>query len=148
MEIIGYFSDSRQEHWLEEIKRCDWRAAALLASLLEEDKFFETLGKGELYLLTDGDRLAAFATLAQRDCIEDDTLTPWVGFVYTYPQYRGHRFSGRLIEHCADAAREHGCDKLWICTDHVGLYEKYGFVYKENRIDCYGDDSRIYCMEL
>jgi len=28
------------------------------------------------------------------------------------------------------------------------LYEKYGFIYMENRIDVWGEDSRIYYKDL
>ena len=35
-----------------------------------------------------------------------------------------------------------------LATDHIGFYEKYGFVYKENRPDTGGEDSRIYYKQL
>ena len=81
--------------------------------------------------------------MTRRDCIVDDNLFPWIGFVYTFPEYRGNRYSELLINNCADIAKKKGFEKLWIATDHDGLYEKYGFVYLENRIDCWGEDSKV-----
>lgn len=144
MEIIDYFKSDRREHWLAEIKKSDWRAAPTLARFIEENSFHDNLGKGTLLLLADGDRLVSFVTFAERDCIDDEKLTPWVGFVYTFPDYRGHRHVGRLIRRCEEIAAENGVSPIYVCTDHVGLYEKYGFSYMESRVDIYGGDSRIY----
>ena len=148
MEIINYFESSDREHWLAEIKKSDWRAAPVLAEFLENGTFSEKLGDGVLLLLTDGDRLVSFLTFAQWDWIDDRSLYPWIGFVYTAPEYRGHRYAGRLIERCEEIAREHNVRQIYINTDHIGLYEKYGFEYKENRVDIYGTDSRIYTKSI
>lgn len=148
MEIINYFESENKQHWLDEIKKSDWRAALFLAELLENGKFFEMLGDGILLLLTDGDKLVSFVTFAQSDCIDDKSMYPWIGFVYTFPEYRGHRYAGRLIEHCEEIARKHSVQNIYICTDHIGLYEKYGYSYLENRVDIYGEDSRIYMKKI
>lgn len=148
MEIINYFESDNREHWLAEIKKSDWRAASTLAEFLESGTFFEKLGDGILLLLTDGDKLVSFVTFARNDCIDDKSLYPWIGFVFTFPEYRGHRYVGRLIERCEDIARKHNVKNIYICTDHIGLYEKYGYSYLENRIDIYGDDSRIYVKKI
>lgn len=144
MEIIDYFKSDKSEHWLAEIKKSDWRGAAFLAKLIEENSFHDTLGAGTLLLLADGDRLVSFMTFTERDCIDDDTLTPWIGFVHTFPEYRGHRCAGKIIRRCEEIAAEKGVQRIYLCTDHIGLYEKYGFSYMENRIDLHGEDSRIY----
>ena len=99
MEIINYFDSNNQEHWKEEIKKSDWVAGAFLYELLSENKFKNLVGEtSKLLLLTDGEKLAAFCTYAERDEIEDPTLTPWVGFVYTFPEYRGGRRMGLLLD--------------------------------------------------
>lgn len=144
MEIIDYFKSDAQGHWLAEIEKSDWRAAETLVRFIKENSFHENLGKGTILLLTDGGRLVSFLTFSERDCIDDNSLFPWIGFVYTFPEYRGHR----LIRRCEELAAEYGIEKIFVCTDHVGLYEKYGFSYMENRIDIYGDDSRIYCKTI
>lgn len=144
MEIIDYFKSDNPEHWLAEIKKGDWGAIPTLARFIEENSFHENLGEGTLLLLTEGDRLLSFVSFAERDCIDDDSLSPWVGFVYTFPEYRGHRHVGKLIRRCEEIAAENGLPTVFVCTDHVGLYEKYGFSYMESRADIYGGVSRIY----
>lgn len=148
MEIINYFDSSDPKHWLAEIKKSDWGAAPVLAEFLEDGMFFEKLGDGVLLLLTDGDRLVSYLTFSYQDCVDDKSLYPWIGFVFTSPEYRGHRYAGRLIERCEELAREHNVKNIYVCTDHTGVYEKYGFHYRENRVDIYGDDSRIYVKSI
>lgn len=144
MEIIDYFKSDAPDYWLAEIGKSDWRAAETLVRFIKENSFHENLGNGTLLLLTDGDKLVSFLTFAEWDCIDDNSLSPWIGFVYTFPEYRGHRHMGKLIRRCEELAAENGVQKIFICTDHIGLYEKYGFSYMENRVDIYGGDSRIY----
>lgn len=148
MKIINYFDCNDRGHWLSEIKKSDWGATPTLVGFLENGTFFEMLGDGVLLLLTDGDKLVSFLTFARNDCIDDMSLYPWIGFVFTFPEYRGHRYAGRLIKRCEETAREHSVKNIYICTDHIGLYEKYGYSYLENRIDIYGEDSRIYIKSI
>ena len=144
MKMIDYFKDERQEHWLSQIAQYEWRAARFLAQLLAEGRFHSTLGQGTLYLLAEEDTLVSFLTLAERDCIDEPAWAPWIGFVHTAPEYRGQRCAGRLIDHAVREAGRHGAKQVYICTDHVGLYEKYGFTYLENRTSIYGEESRVY----
>ena len=147
MQIIDYFHTDDQPHWLATIAENEWRAAKFLAELLAKGDFHCTLGEGTVYLLTEGDDLVSFLTLAERDCV-DVPYGPWIGFVHTAPEYRGHRHVGKLIDHACAVAREQGVQRVYLCTDHVGLYEKYGFTYLENRVSVYGEDSRIYVREV
>ncbi len=147
MEIFDFFSNE-QQIWIDKIRACDWRAAKFLADLLEQNTFHKTLGNGSLFIMVDGEKLVSFCTLTQRDCIKDDDMFPWVGFVFTSPEYRGKRYSGEIINTACKRAFLQGFDKVYLATDHVGLYEKYGFTYMENRIDIYDEESRIYCRQL
>ena len=149
MEIISYFESKEQNEWIEKIAACDWSAAGFLVSLLKEGRFFEMLGHwGDIYLLTDGQKLVSFATLTGQDSVRDESLTPWIGFVYTDPAYRGHRYAGKLLAYGEKQAAKLGYGRIYIATDHVGLYEKYGYTYQENRLDYWGDDTRVLYKDL
>lgn len=148
MEIINYFESSNQRDLIEKIARCDWSAAGFLAELLRKGTFYSFVGgAGTLYLLMEGGQLVSFATLTRQDSIRDETLYPWIGFVYTAPEYRGHGYAGKILAHAEGVAAQHGCEKVYLTTDHVGLYEKYGYQYLENRLDIWGGDQRILYKE-
>ncbi|WP_211237343.1 GNAT family N-acetyltransferase [Paenibacillus massiliensis] len=43
-------------------------------------------------------------------------------------QHRGNRLSEKLILSVLTYAKELGFEKVYLVSDHVNLYEKYGFV--------------------
>lgn len=128
-------------------KNCEWGAGKFLYSLIEENKR-DILGWNHIYTLVEDQKVISFCTLSQKDCIEDDTLVPWIGFVYTIEEHRGYRYSKEVIDAALLQAKKLGYKKVYLATDHIGLYEKYGFKYQESRIDIYNEESRIYYFDL
>lgn len=37
---------------------------------------------------------------------------------------------------------------VYLATDHLGLYEKYGYIYLETRKDYWDEETRIYYKNL
>lgn len=148
MQLLNLDNIIEQKQWIDKIRACDWSAAKFLANLLEQDKFHEVLGEGNLFLMVEEENVVAFCTLTRKDCIDDDSLFPWIGFVFTSQEYRGQRYSGVVIDYACNKAKEQGFDTVYLATDHIGLYEKYGFSYIESRMDVYNEMSRIYCRKL
>ena len=148
MDIINYFTTSDKEYWLAKIGKCDWGAGKYLCELIRNDAFFDMAGQNSrLMLLVDGGELISFCTLAEKDDIQPTELTPWMGFVYTFPEYRGHRYIGKLFEEIGSILKAEGSSKVYISTDHEGLYEKYGCTFMMKAKALSGDDSRIYEKE-
>lgn len=149
MKVLDFFGSPRQDHWLAEIGRCDWGGGAFLHELLDRGTFFDAVGEGSrVLLLTEGDELISFCTYAKRDDIQPTELTPWMGFVYTFPEHRGHRYLGLLFEEVERLAREEHADNVYISTNHTGLYEKYGCVYMALMKDMNGEPSRVYVKRI
>ena len=149
MKIITYHDSVRKQHWLDSLSKCDWSAGIFLRTMLADDSIFDTLGQSsQLLLLTDGDELISFCTYAERDDIPDTELSPWAGFVYTFPKYRRKRYAGLLLAKASELAAADGKDALYVSTNHIGLYEKYGFVFLKELKDRSGDISRVYVKEI
>lgn len=144
MRLFSFSECENKAHFINEIRDCDWSAARFLADILEQNRFDDLLGGGELFILADGARLVSFCTLTKNDCIKDDSLFPWIGFLFTLPEYRGNRYSEKVLDAAYRTAIDKGYERVYLATDHIGFYEKYGFTYLENRIDIYNEDSRIY----
>lgn len=147
-EIISYelSPPETQAALLTYLDGCIWGAGNFLAQLIRKGDFF--VPDDRVFFMTDGGSVVSFLTLARTDCIEDDSMFPWIGFVFTEPAYRGRRNMGRLLAYAEERARERGFERLYLATDHIGLYEKYGFRYLKNMLDYQGEDSRIYVFEL
>ena len=149
MRILNYDETENKDYWIERISKGDWRAAAYLAGLLKDGTFHEKYGeKTQLFLLTEGEELMSFCTYAERDEIDDDSLKPWIGFVYTFPEHRGKMRVGKLIEHIYGLAKKDGYKTIYISTEETGLYEKYGFTFRKGMKTVFGDDTRVYCKEI
>lgn len=150
MKIIEYFMSDNKEHWKEQIALADWSAAKFLLKLLNDtQKFDELLGRGgKLFFLQDGENIVSFVTLTRQDCVRDENMFPWLGFLYTYPDYRGNRYSENLLKYAEEQAKSDNHSIVYLATDHIGLYEKYGYTYLETRKDYLDEDARIYYKKL
>ena len=148
-KVISFFESDCQEHWLEEIKRSDWNAGAFLYELLSTGRFFEAVGEdSKVLMLTDCNELISYCTYAKKDDIQSTELSPWMGFVYTFPEHRGHRYVGLLFEEIERLAREEQVSQVYISTNHVGLYEKYGCEFLTTMNDMDGEPSRVYVKRM
>ena len=148
MKIIDYFLAEDRECWFSRIKESDWDAAQFLCELLETNSLKRLVGeKTKLLLLIDGEELISFCTFAERDDIPNTELTPWIGWVYTFPKYRGNRYAGKLLDHARELAFEQGHANIYISTNAVGLYEKYGYTFYKIMQDLGGEDSRVYTTQ-
>lgn len=99
-------------------------------------------------MLTEGEKLILFCTYSEKDDIQPTELTPWIGFVYTFPEYRGHHYVGKLFSEIEKIAKAENIQTIYISTDHIGLYEKYGFVFYQTMNDMRGELSRVYRKRL
>ena len=149
MNVINYFESDRQEHWLEEIGRCDWGAGQFLHNLLKQGKLQEYVGDSvKVLMLVEGDELISFCTYAEKDDIQPTDLKPWVGWAYTFPKRRGHHYVEELFEEIARIAKSEDVHKVYISTNHEGLYEKYGCEFYQIMNDIAGEPSRVYFKNL
>lgn len=149
MQIINYFDSDRKEYWLEKIGGCEWDAGKFLYELIKSDKLCELTGKNpRILLLVDEDELISFCTFTEKDDIASTDLTPWIGFVYTFPERRGHHYIGKLFDEAARIARAENISCAYISTDHIGLYEKYGCEFYRMLEDIHGNMSRVYIKKF
>ena len=117
--------------------------------LLSKGTFHDTVGeRSKVLLLVDGDRLISFCTYAEKDDIPSTDLSPWMGFVYTFTEYRGHHYVGLLMDEIERLAIKDGVSEVYISTNHIGLYEKYGCEFKAEMKDMEGERSRVYVKKI
>lgn len=97
------------------------------------------------YLLLNGTRdiIGCFG-LIMNDFISRQDLWPWVCALYVDEAYRGHSFGAKMLEHGRREAKRLGFSKLYLATDHVGYYEKYGWSYIGDGYAANGEPGRIY----
>ena len=149
MQIIEYFACDSREYWLEKIKKSDWSAGQYLHGLLQTGELKTLCGENtRVLLLINGDKLISFCTYAEQDDVRDLSLTPWVGFVYTFPAFRKKRCMGKLLEYAYALAKSQGHPYIYISTGEIGLYEKYGYNFWRMMKGKNGSDCRVYRCEV
>ena len=145
MKIINFYETNNKEYWISQISKSDWGAGQYLAYLLQENKLFDLVGENSrVLMLIEGENLISFCTLAKLDDVQPTDLTPWIGFVYTYPEYRGKRLAGELLTFAEKLAKQDGATDVYISTNHIGLYEKYGYEFFTEAKDVEGENTRVY----
>lgn len=75
-------------------------------------------------------------------------LYPWFCALYIEKEYRGNGYGALLLEQAKIDAKAGGFSHLYLCTVHIGYYEKYGFNYIGTGYHPWGESSRIYGIEL
>lgn len=149
MKVIEFYKAENQEYWLSKIKECDWIAGKFLVELIQKKELTKLLGQNtKLLLLTNELDLISFCTFSDIDDIETTELTPWIGFVYTFPLFRGNRYIGKLLNYAEELAKSNGFSNIYVSTDQVGIYEKYGFSFLKIMKDRHDLDSRVYIKAL
>lgn len=100
------------------------------------------------YLLMEGEDVFGGVGLISNDFISRQDLYPWLCALWVEPEHRGKGYSRLLIERVKADARAEGFPKLYLATDHIGYYEKFGFLMIGTGYHPGGDTSRIYAAEL
>lgn len=100
------------------------------------------------YLLMDNDKIIGCAGLITNDFISRMDLYPWVCALYIEEEYRGNSYGSILLEQAKIDAKKGGFTHLYLCTGHIGYYEKYGFEYIGIGYHPWGESSRIYAVAL
>ena len=106
-------------------------------SLPNNDKLISVLG------LVDNE-LIGFISLFKYDGDERKDLTPWYATMYVKKEYRGKGYSKILNDAILNEAKTLGYDKVYLKSDLINYYEKFGAKY----IEKLNNGENLYYIEL
>ena len=93
-------------------------------------------------------QIVGMVTIMKSDYYPLPEVFPWISTLFVSETFRGNRISGKLIDFANEYAKDIGFDRTYIPTEHIGLYEKYGYRYIKNIVNYGGDTDRLYAKEL
>jgi len=100
------------------------------------------------YLLEKDNKIIGCAGLITNDFISRGDLYPWICGIYIDEKHRGNAYGKLLIDKAKRDSKKFGYEYLYLCTEHIGYYEKYGFAYIGQGYHPWEAESRIYEIEL
>jgi len=98
------------------------------------------------YLCLDRDGcIVAGLGVIENDFHDRKDLSPNICAVYTEPSCRGRGIAGRLLNLAVEDLRVRGVTPVYLVTNHVGFYERYGWEFLcMVRSDGEQEPSRLY----
>ena len=81
------------------------------------------------YLCLDGKAIVGGLGVIENDFHDRPDLTPNVCAVYTEETHRRQGIAGRLLHMAVEDLRTKGISPVYLVTDHVGFYERYGWEF-------------------
>ena len=97
------------------------------------------------YLCMDGNRIVGGLGVIENDFHDRKDLHPNICAVYTETEYRCRGIAGRLLDMAVSDLKAKGITPIYLATDHVGFYERYGWqFYCMVQTDGETDKTRMY----
>ena len=97
----------------------------------------------KLVLLEDG-ILIGFISIFPTDGDEKQNLAPWYATMYVKKEFRGKGYSKILNNAILEEAKKRGFTKLYLKTNLINYYEKFGAIYLENL----NNGEKLYYFDL
>ena len=98
------------------------------------------------YLCLCNDRIVGGLGVIQNDFHNRKDLAPNICAVYTEIDHRGNGIAGNLLNMAVTDLKSKGITPVYLVTDHIGFYEKYGWEFLF-MVDANDGPSRLYVHE-
>ncbi|MDF2717651.1 MAG: hypothetical protein K0R28_4576 [Paenibacillus sp.] len=79
------------------------------------------------FLVLKYDRIIGFYQLIEQEYPVRKDLSPWIAPLFIDKSERGQALGAMLLQHARKTAGQLGYEKVYLTTDYIRYYEKYGF---------------------
>lgn len=100
------------------------------------------------FLLVEGEAIIGGVGLITNDFISRMDLWPWLCALIIEPEHRGRDYGRLLVTQCQKMTKELGFSALYLASDHIGYYERFGFKVIGNGVHPWGETSLIFKWEV
>ena len=146
MEIVKIENKTfLKEKLIDFAENCSWEAGKHLAFILKENNFLEW--EAVFAAVEDGE-IIGFCTFLETDYYPENRYSPWISSIFVDEKFRGNKISFRLIENTIEYAKMQSFKKVYIPSDMIGFYEKFGFIKIDELVNYGGDTDNIFVKEI
>lgn len=126
-------------------RHCSWAAGPHLAEMLRANRFsdWETV----FVAMQDGE-IIGYCTFLKTDYYPENRYWPWISSIFVGEAHRSQGVCGMLIEAAIRYAREQGFNRVYIPSDMLGFYERYGFARIDELTNYGGDVDHIFARDI
>lgn len=97
------------------------------------------------YIIVEDENIIAGCGIIENDFHERKDLAPNIVALYVEEEFRNKKIARNLINYVVDDSYDKGFYPVYLITDHIGLYEKYGFEFiTMTKSDNSDEISRLY----
>ena len=107
------------------------------------DDYLNGITKYGWYLCLDNEKIVGGLGVIKNDFHDRLDLYPNICAVYVLEEYRNNGIAGRLLNMAVDEMKKKGISPIYLVTDHIGFYEKYGFEFY-TMVKSEDGESRLY----
>ncbi|ULL16131.1 GNAT family N-acetyltransferase [Paenibacillus sp. H1-7] len=96
------------------------------------------------FLLLKNEKIIGFYQLIEQEFVTRKDISPWIAPLFIDENERGQALGAFLLAHARKIAGQLNYDKVYLATDHIRYYEKYGF--REIGLDMFewGRPTKLY----
>jgi GNAT superfamily N-acetyltransferase len=144
INIVSLLDAPEYRQTLIEYVENNWTPVLKPFTWVVDEVFWNSKELPRCYMMRKGDNIIGFYQLVELELITRKDLTPWITCVFIDEKERGRRLSSNLLEHGRTMAGKLGYSKVYLTTDHIQFYEKFGF--REIGLDKFitGRPTKIY----
>lgn len=149
MSIYFELLDVSNKEWnnvANQISHVSWRAGKSLSEKMHSNYFtdWERVIVGRS---SEGE-LTSFCVVSKKDGLTDNTISPFIAYVFVSEAYRGYRLSEKLLNIAENYLKKLQFKVAFIVSGEVGFYEKYGYKKLRNCITIHGDIENLFEKHL
>lgn len=131
MENYSYIDLRRNPEWKE--ASAEWFHSKWGVPMEAYLKYMEDYLNGTTeygwYLCLDDNKIIGGLGVIENDFHDRKDLSPNVCAVYTEENYRCHGIAGKLLDMVVEDMKSKGITPIYLVTDHIGFYERYGWEF-------------------
>ncbi len=126
-------------------EHCSWLAGPHVAGMLRENRFTDWEA---VFAAMQGDEIIGYCTFLRTDYYPENRYWPWISSIFVGEDARGQGVCGLLIDAAIDYARTQGFQTVYIPSDMIGFYERYGFDKIDELTNYSGDVDNIFARNI